>query len=61
MKGAFYGLRGKELSLVTILLMCTAVFILTWKRTPLLSTFPSQGGLQLNPSGLPIYAILNFL
>ncbi|PON66006.1 PC-Esterase [Parasponia andersonii] len=49
MKGGFYGLRAKELSLVTILLMCTAVFILTWKRTPLLSTFPPQGGLQLTP------------
>ncbi|XP_062091178.1 protein trichome birefringence-like 16 [Humulus lupulus] len=52
MKGGFYGLRAKELSLVTILLMCTTVFVLTWKRTPLLTTFPPQGGLQLTPVGL---------
>ncbi|KAF4363619.1 hypothetical protein F8388_002160 [Cannabis sativa] len=52
MKGGFYGLRAKELSLVTILLMCTTVFVLTWKRTPLLTPFPPQGGLQLTPVGL---------
>lgn len=41
-------MRTKELTLVTILLMCTTVFICTWKRTPLLSTLPGLGQLELN-------------
>ncbi|XP_008459933.1 protein trichome birefringence-like 14 isoform X1 [Cucumis melo] len=40
MKKGFYGLRGKELSLVTIALMCMVIIMLTWEKTPLLNTIP---------------------
>lgn len=50
MKKGFYGLRGKELSLVTIALMCMVIIMLTWEKTPLLNTFPPpQTRLQLSP------------
>lgn len=49
MKKGFYGLRGKELSLVTIALMCTVIIMLTWEKTPLLNTIPPpQTRLQLS-------------
>lgn len=53
MKKGFYGLRGKELSLVTIALMCVVIIMLTWEKTPLLNTFPaSQTPLQLSQDSL---------
>lgn len=58
MKKGFYGLRGKELSLVTIALMCMVIIMLTWEKTPLLNTFPPpQTRLQLSPgNGLLIFS-----
>lgn len=57
MKKGFYGLRGRELSLVTIALMCMVIIMLTWEKTPLLNTFPPpQTRLQLTPgNGLLIF------
>ncbi|XP_022154657.1 protein trichome birefringence-like 16 isoform X2 [Momordica charantia] len=53
MKKSFYGLRGKELSLVTIALMCMVIIMLTWEKTPLLSTFPPpQTRLQFSSDSL---------
>ncbi|KAL5572334.1 hypothetical protein UlMin_021931 [Ulmus minor] len=42
MKGGQSVMGIKELSLITIILMCTTVLILTWKKTPLLMASPSQ-------------------
>lgn len=39
MKGIFFRLRGKELSLILIVLVCTTIFVWAWDRTPFLSTF----------------------
>ncbi|KAK1549976.1 hypothetical protein Q3G72_011648 [Acer saccharum] len=49
MKGLFYGLRGKEISLILIVLTCTTILIWAWDRTPLLATFlpPKNRLLQL--------------
>lgn len=62
MKGSFFKFRGKELSLVLIVLVSTTIFLWAWDRTPLLSAFlpPKNQLLQLyadNPlsvaEGLP--------
>ncbi|TYJ24974.1 hypothetical protein E1A91_A07G016100v1 [Gossypium mustelinum] len=52
MKGTPYKMRwrAKELSLALIILVCTTIFILTWDRSPTLtSTLPSKNQLQLSP------------
>lgn len=51
MKGGFYGLRGKEISLILIALVCTSILIWAWENTPLLATFlpPQSQVLQLSP------------
>ncbi|KAM1605712.1 hypothetical protein PS2_026417 [Malus domestica] len=50
MKGCFYGLKGKHLSLVTIVLLCTAILIWGWKKTPILTNLvPPQTRLHLGP------------
>ncbi|CAB4318493.1 unnamed protein product [Prunus armeniaca] len=50
MKGSFYGLKGKHLSLITIVLMCTAILIWGWEKTPLLTNLvPPQTLLELDP------------
>ncbi|XP_057955117.1 protein trichome birefringence-like 16 [Malania oleifera] len=38
MKGSFYGMRGTQLSLTLIALVCTTIFIWTWEKTPLLTS-----------------------
>ncbi|KAF9616067.1 hypothetical protein IFM89_028533 [Coptis chinensis] len=59
MKGGFYGLRGKQISLILIALICTTIIIWAWDGTPLLATFlPPQSPL-LKPSpeiivGVPV-------
>lgn len=53
MKGSFNGLRAKEISLITIILMCLTIVIWTWEKTPILSTFvPPHAQLHLS-TGLP--------
>lgn len=51
MKGGFYGLRGKQLSLILIAFACTSIIIWGWDKTPLLtSLLPPQGQpLQFSP------------
>lgn len=50
MKGGFLGLRARELSLITIVLMCTTFLIWAWEKTPILTAFmPPQTQLQLSP------------
>lgn len=52
MKGITYGLRGKEISLVLIVLTCTTILIWAWDRTPLLATFlPPKNRLLQLPQG----------
>ncbi|KAF3439705.1 hypothetical protein FNV43_RR17983 [Rhamnella rubrinervis] len=49
MKGSFNGLKAKEISLLTIILMCLTIVIWTWEKTPILSTFvPPQSQLHLS-------------
>lgn len=50
MKGSLYGLRARELAMVTIVLMCITFLIWAWEKTPLLTAFlPPQTHLQLTP------------
>ncbi|PSS15454.1 Protein trichome birefringence-like [Actinidia chinensis var. chinensis] len=51
MKGGFYGLRGKQISLILVALVCTTVLIWGWEKTPILtSLLPPQGRLsQFSP------------
>ncbi|KAG6658175.1 protein trichome birefringence-like 16 isoform X1 [Carya illinoinensis] len=49
MKGGFYGLRGRQLALITIFLLCITYFIWAWKKTPSVpSLMPPQTGLNLS-------------
>ncbi|XP_015889015.2 protein trichome birefringence-like 16 isoform X1 [Ziziphus jujuba] len=63
MKGSFYGLRVKELSLITIILMCVTIVIWTWEKTPSLGSFvPPQTRLQLSteiPRAAPIAELVS--
>ncbi|KAE7998426.1 hypothetical protein FH972_002971 [Carpinus fangiana] len=63
MKGGFYGLRAKELSLITIALMCTTFFIWAWQKTALLtSLMPPQPLLKLSPDiivGKPLPSLVS--
>ncbi|KAL5065774.1 hypothetical protein RYX36_027511 [Vicia faba] len=48
MKAGFSGLKGKEISLISIVLMCSTIILWSWERTPGLSAFlPPQSPLQL--------------
>ncbi|KAA8534762.1 hypothetical protein F0562_029796 [Nyssa sinensis] len=38
MKGGFYGLKAKELSLILIALVCTSILIWAWEKTPVLTS-----------------------
>ncbi|CBI27787.3 hypothetical protein VitviT2T_016255 [Vitis vinifera] len=51
MKGGFYALRGKQLSLILLVLVCTTILIWAWEKTPLLTTLlpPQNRLLQLYP------------
>lgn len=53
MKGGFYGLRGRELTLITIVFMGASFLFWAWEKTPLLtSLMPQQTGFQLSPDPL---------
>lgn len=55
MKGSFYRLTAKEVSLITIILMCMTIVIWTWEKTPILSSFvPPETRLQLSTGLLPL-------
>ncbi|KAJ4708765.1 Protein trichome birefringence-like [Melia azedarach] len=56
MKGSFFRLRGKELSLILIVLVCTTIFIWAWDGTPLLSTFlpPKSRFMWLSSENKPV-------
>lgn len=50
MKGGFNGLKGKQISLITIVLMSTTILMWAWEKTPLLTTLvPSETQLQVSP------------
>lgn len=51
MKGGFYGLMGKQISLILIALVCTTIFIWAWEKNPILSSLlpPEDRLLQLSP------------
>lgn len=50
MKGGFNGLKGKQISLITIVLMSTTILLWAWEKTPLLTTLvPAETRLQLSP------------
>ncbi|KAL2534398.1 Protein trichome birefringence-like 16 [Abeliophyllum distichum] len=55
MKGAFYGLKVTQVSLILIGFVCATVVILAWTKTTFLASFiPSQSRIvQLNPEILP--------
>ncbi|KAI4335192.1 hypothetical protein L6164_013862 [Bauhinia variegata] len=62
MKGGFYGLKGKEISLISIVLMSTTVIIWSWEKTPSLTSFlPSQKQLQLSSDILMSNPVVNLL
>ncbi|XP_028782763.1 protein trichome birefringence-like 16 isoform X2 [Neltuma alba] len=49
MKGGLNGLKGKEISLISIVLMSATILIWTWEKTPGLTSFlPPQTQLQLS-------------
>ncbi|TKY72882.1 trichome birefringence 16 [Spatholobus suberectus] len=49
MKAGFYGLNGKEISLISIILVSTTVIIWSWERTPRLTSFvPSYTLMQFS-------------
>uniref|UniRef100_A0A5B6ZRH2 Uncharacterized protein n=1 Tax=Davidia involucrata TaxID=16924 RepID=A0A5B6ZRH2_DAVIN len=51
MKGGFYGLKAKQLSLFLITLVCTTILIWAWDKTPLLTSLlpPQSHLLRLSP------------
>ncbi|XP_041006084.1 protein trichome birefringence-like 16 [Juglans microcarpa x Juglans regia] len=63
MKGGFSGLRGRELSLITIVLMCTAFLFWAWEKTPpLTNLMPPETRLRLSPDDLvskPVASLLS--
>lgn len=55
MKGGFHGLKGKQISLITIVLMSTTILMWAWEKTPLLTTLvPSETRLQVSPGLSPV-------
>ncbi|XP_061361581.1 protein trichome birefringence-like 16 [Gastrolobium bilobum] len=49
MKAGFNGLKGKEISLISIVLMSATIILWSWDKTPGLTTFvPPQTSLQLS-------------
>lgn len=54
MKAGFNGLRGKEISLISIVLMCATILLWSWEKTPGLTAFlPPQSPLQFSSGILP--------
>ncbi|KAJ1418806.1 PMR5 N-terminal domain [Sesbania bispinosa] len=50
MKAGFNGLKGKEISLISIVLMSATIILWSWEKTPGLTAFlPPQTPLQLSP------------
>ncbi|XP_038699447.1 protein trichome birefringence-like 16 [Tripterygium wilfordii] len=51
MKGGFFGLRGKELSFILIIFVCTTILIWAWEKTPILTAVlpPKSRLLKLFP------------
>ncbi|XP_004508004.1 protein trichome birefringence-like 16 isoform X3 [Cicer arietinum] len=53
MKAGFNGLKGKEISLISIVLMCATIILWSWEKTPGLTAFlPPQTPLQLSSDHL---------
>lgn len=53
MKGVLNGMKAKELTLFTIVLMCATLLLLTWERYQLLkAVIPPPAQFHLSP-GLP--------
>ncbi|XP_061996020.1 uncharacterized protein LOC133714020 isoform X2 [Rosa rugosa] len=51
MEGGFNGLKGKKISLITIVLMSTTILMWTWEKTPLLTTLvPAETETRLQVS-----------
>lgn len=49
MKTGFNGLKGKEISLISIVLMCATILLWSWEKTPGLTAFlPPQSPLQFS-------------
>ncbi|XP_045813517.1 protein trichome birefringence-like 14 isoform X2 [Trifolium pratense] len=49
MKVGFNGLKGKEISLISIVLMCATIILWSWEKTPGLTTYiPPQTPLQFS-------------
>ncbi|XP_061996309.1 protein trichome birefringence-like 16 [Rosa rugosa] len=52
MKGGFNGLKGKQISLISIVLMSTTILMWAWEKTPLLTTLvpaETETRLQVSP------------
>ena len=53
MKVGFNGLKGKEISLISIVLMCATIILWSWEKTPgLTANLPPQTPLQLSSDHL---------
>ncbi|KAL5704501.1 hypothetical protein ACHQM5_022922 [Ranunculus cassubicifolius] len=50
MKGGFYGLRSKQISLTLIAFICATIFLWAWDKTSLLATVNPPQSLYINPS-----------
>jgi hypothetical protein len=54
MKVGFNGLKGKEISLISIVLMCATIILWSWEKTPGLTTYiPPQTPLQFSSGIFP--------
>ncbi|OIV97351.1 hypothetical protein TanjilG_07103 [Lupinus angustifolius] len=55
MKAETYGLRGKGVSLISIVLICTTIIIWSWEKTPSLNvSIPSRATMQLPSENISI-------
>ncbi|RDY02050.1 Protein trichome birefringence-like 16, partial [Mucuna pruriens] len=62
MKAGFYGLKGKEISLISLILVSTTIIIWSWERTPGLSSFfPSQTLMQFSSDNLVSSSVVNLV
>ncbi|KAI4344622.1 hypothetical protein L6164_011827 [Bauhinia variegata] len=62
MKGGLYGLKGKEIGLISIVLMSATIIIWSWEKTPGLTLFlPSQTRVQQSSDILMRRPVVNLL
>lgn len=55
MKVGFNGLKGKEISLISIVLMSATIILWSWEKTPgLTALLPPQTPLRLSTGILPL-------